>query len=72
MFPSSNAVNSTDSAPSAAPVPSPYPTDPNMTTAPAPALVTSQVVVTPMLQGQDPAGGVPVPLPKVQVTIINP
>ena len=50
------------------PVPSPYP---NMATVPASDVVTNQVVIAPMLPGQDPASGVPVPVPKVQVKFID-
>jgi len=42
-----------------------------MATVPASDVVTNQVVIAPMLPGQDPASGVPVPVPKVQVKFID-
>lgn len=54
--------------PGPAPVPSPFP---NTGTVPASDVVTKQVVIAPMLPGQDPASGAPVPIPKVQVKIID-
>jgi hypothetical protein len=66
--PESGSAPDVCNTPGPAPVPSPYP---NMATAPTEAVVNSRVVVTPMLQGQDPAGGVPVPMPKAHPTIID-
>jgi hypothetical protein len=55
--------------PGPGPVPSPFP---NMGTVHSSDVVTHQVVIAPILPCQDPAGGAPLPMPKVQVTIINP
>ncbi len=67
--PESGSAPDVCNTPGPAPVPSPYP---YTGAVPASDVATRQVVIAPMLSGQDPAGGAPLPKPKVLVTIINP